>query len=163
MIISLIAAVGKNRAIGLNGDLPWKLRDDFKHFKKTTSGHFLIMGRKTFETLPSPLPNRTTLIVTNQKNYKAPQSCHVFHSVEKALDFCQEQKQEEVFVAGGGVIYKECLLLAHRFYLSLVDYEGEADTFFPPYDDVFKKIVTREKHPQDQHNDHEWELIVLEK
>jgi dihydrofolate reductase len=109
MIISMIAAVATNRVIGKDNDLVWRLPDDMKYFMETTQNHFVIMGRKNYESIPHkyrPLPNRVNIIITRQKDYKAS-DCIITNTIEEALDYARDQAQEEVFVIGGGQIYKQ--------------------------------------------------------
>src|ERR1700749_597303 len=120
MIISLIAAHSENRVIGKNNDLPWKLPDDMKYFMQTTKGHHVVMGRKNYDSLPEkfrPLPNRTNIVVTRQKAFKAP-GCIVSNSLEKALDICRNNGEREAFVIGGAEIYEASLPVANRLYLT---------------------------------------------
>ena len=106
-MITLIAAAGLNNELGKNNDLLWHLPNDFKRFKAITSGHYIIMGRKTFESFPKPLPNRTHIIISRDHNYKAPDGCFVVNSIEKALEICP--KKETIFIIGGGEIYKQSI------------------------------------------------------
>lgn len=140
MKISLVAAVALNNAIGKNNDLLWHLPADFKHFKNTTSGHFILMGRKTFESFPKPLPNRSHLIITRQHDYKVPDNCFVFKDIEEALNFAKEQEQEVVYVIGGGEIYKETIGLANELIITHVNASfPDADVFFPEIASYWKK------------------------
>jgi len=132
MKISIIAAVAKNGAIGRSGKLLWSLPDDLKNFKKITSGRIVIMGRKTYESIGRPLPNRQNVVVTSQKKYKAL-GCLVVNSIEDALNYVREVSQE-VFVIGGGEIYKQALPYTDKMYLTIVDCKPKADTFFPKFD-----------------------------
>lgn len=136
-MISQIAAMSKNRVIGVKNDLPWNIPEDMKFFKDTTRGHICIMGRKTFESMGAkPLPKRLNVIVTRQKDY-APEGTVVFSSVEEALEFAKQEikkKSEwgnEIFICGGGEIYAQTLPLADRVYLTVIDKEYEGDAFFP--------------------------------
>lgn len=147
-MITLVAAIAENNAIGLNNDLLWHLPDDFKHFKAITSGHFIIMGRKTFESFPKPLPNRTHLIISRQKDYTAPEGCLVFSSLADAIAFAEGQ--EEVFVIGGGEIYKQALPLADKLELTRVHSNFEADTFFPDFDQNQWVLTKDNIHEQDE-------------
>ncbi len=142
--INLIAAVGKNRVLGKDNKLIWKLPGDLPRFKAITTGHPIVMGRKTFESFGSkPLPNRTNVIITRNKEFNAP-GCIVCSSLEEALKKAGEI-DKEIFIIGGGEIYKESISLADRLYLTVVDAEAEGDTFFPDYSD-FKKVVSSEDH-----------------
>lgn len=137
-MLSLIACIGKNRALGKNNKLLWHIPEDLKHFKKITQGHSVIMGRKTFVSLRKPLVNRVNIIVTHDQNYQAP-GCFVFNSLTKAISFAKT-KSSEVFVIGGGQIYSQALSLADKLYLTIVETSAKADAFFPDYSD-FKKII----------------------
>lgn len=143
-MISMICAVGKNLAIGRNNQLLWDIPEDMQHFKQTTMGRTVIMGDRTFESIGKPLPGRKNIVVTLQENYQAP-GCEVSHSLEETL---KEYKNspEDVFVIGGGTIYRLALPYAYKLYLTIVDdAPKDADTFFPDYSD-FKNIVSREDH-----------------
>ncbi len=146
-MITLIAAAAENNALGKNNDLIWHLPNDFKRFKSITSGHYIIMGRKTFESFPKPLPNRTHVIITRQKNYN-PENCIVVNSLEKAIEICP--KDEDVFVIGGGEIYKQSIAIADKIELTRVHSTFEADTFFPEIDTNIWDLVEEEFHPKDE-------------
>lgn len=143
MLITLIAALAKNRAIGFQNQLLFHIPADLEHFKRSTLGHTVIMGRRTFESLPKgPLPNRRNIVLSRQ--LASIGGCEVYHSLSEALRACEGEP--EVFVIGGGSVYREALPLAHRLLLTLVDQDADhADAFFPPYDDW--KLVYSEPHP----------------
>jgi len=143
-IISAIAAIGKNRELGRKGKLIWRIPEDMKHFIALTKGHSVIMGRKTFESLPNgALPNRVNIVVTRNADYKAP-GCIVVQSVEKAITEAKKHDSEEIFIIGGGEIYNLAMHLTNRLYLTIVDAEDkEADTFFPEYS-KFDKVISKE-------------------
>ena len=146
--VILIAAAGEANELGRDGDLPWHLPDDFAHFKKATSGHPIIMGRKTFETFPKPLPNRWHLIVTRDRDYAAGHpGCTVVHSLEAALQAVASR--EKAFVIGGGEIYRQALPFATQIILTRVHGNFEADTFFPELDPGAWELVQSEHHPRD--------------
>lgn len=146
-MVILIAAAAKNNALGKNNDLIWHLPDDFKRFKAITSGHYIIMGRKTFESFPKPLPNRTHVVISRQKGYQ-PEGCIVVDSVEKALAI--SPKNENIFIIGGGEIYTLGLPFAQKIELTRVDNDFEADVFFPEIDLEEWKMVEEEFHPKDE-------------
>ena len=146
-MITLIAAAAENNALGKNNDLIWHLPDDFKRFKAITSGHYIIMGRKTFESFPKPLPNRTHVIITRQKNYN-PENCIVVNSLEKAIEICP--KDEDIFVIGGGEIYQQSIAIADKIELTRVHSTFKADTFFPEIDTTIWELVQEEFHPKDE-------------
>lgn len=148
--ISIIVAMDRNRAIGKTklgvGKLLWDIPADLKRFRELTSGHPIIMGRRTFESILSyrgkPLPNRTNIVVTHDKDFKH-EGVLVCYSIEEALKKAKEIEQNEVFIIGGGQIYNQAFPLIDRIYLTLVEGEYDADTFFPDYSD-FKKVISEE-------------------
>ena len=146
-MVILIAAAAKNNALGKNNDLIWHLPNDFKRFKAITSGHYIIMGRKTFESFPKPLPNRTHVVITRQKGYQ-PEGCIVVDSIEKALAI--SPKNENVFIIGGGEIYTLGLPFAQKIELTRVHNDFEADVFFPEIDLKQWKLIEEEFHLKDE-------------
>lgn len=131
MSISMIAAIGKNRELGKNNDLIWHFKEDMKFFRETTTGNTVVMGRKTFESLPHALPNRRNIVITTNKDYIA-EGAEVVTSVEEALEIT---KSDNVFIIGGGRIYNEFLKYSDKLYLTEIDAEcDDADTFFPEFD-----------------------------
>lgn len=130
-MLSIIAAVSKNWVIGKDGKLPWRLPEDLKRFKELTTGHPIIMGRKTYESIGRPLPYRRNIVITRDMNYEAPE-CLVVHSVEEALDAANPVN--EVFCIGGEEIYKEFLPLADKIYLTKINKDFDGDAFFPVVD-----------------------------
>ncbi|WP_432672773.1 dihydrofolate reductase [Flavobacterium sp. SM2513] len=153
-MITLIAAAAENNALGKNNELVWHLPDDFKRFKQLTSGHFIIMGRKTFESFPKPLPNRTHIIITRQKYYAEKinsDSCIVVDSIEDAI--AKTNSNDENFIIGGGEIYKLSLPFADKIELTRVHGTFDADAFFPEIDKNNWNLVNEEYHPKDEkHN-----------
>ncbi len=140
-MISLIAILGTNRAIGIEGELVWYISEDLARFKKLTTGHPVIMGRKTFESIGHPLPDRTNIILSRNNSYHAD-GCSVCHDIEEALNSITA---EEIFIIGGGEIYKQTIHLADRIYLTLVQDKPDADTFFPDYSE-FTTVIADEQH-----------------
>lgn len=151
MIVSLIAAMDKKRGIGLGNQLPWRLPADLKRFRELTMGHHLIVGRKTFDSIGKPLPGRQMIIVTRDCNFQA-EGCLISHSPDEAIQMARRRGESEVFVIGGAEIYKQSFAFADRIYLTLIDAEVEADTFFPEFDE--QKWDERETvfHPADEKN-----------
>ncbi|WP_296686074.1 dihydrofolate reductase [Flavobacterium sp.] len=127
-MIVMIAAVAENNALGKDNELVWHLPNDFKRFKELTSGHYIIMGRKTFESFPKPLPNRTHVVITRQQNYQ-PDGCIVVNSIENAIKACPEN--ETIYIIGGGEIYNQALAFSDTIEITKVHGEFEADAFFP--------------------------------
>lgn len=126
--LSLIAAMARNRAIGLANVLPWRLPEDLKHFKALTMGHHMIMGRKTYESLGRPLPGRTSVIVTRSPVFQAP-GCIVVNSIDNAISACQGD--DEIFFVGGAELYRQAIALADRLYLTEIQTDFPGDAFFP--------------------------------
>ncbi|ESU21626.1 dihydrofolate reductase [Flavobacterium cauense R2A-7] len=147
-MITIIAAAAANNALGKDNDLIWHLPDDFKRFKQITTGHFIVMGRKTFESFPKPLPNRTHVIITRQEDYTAPEGCIVVNSLKKAIDTCP--KDEDIFIIGGGEIYQQSMSIADKIELTRVLTTPEADTFFPEINPEEWELVFEEFHPKDE-------------
>jgi dihydrofolate reductase len=143
--ISMIAAIGAtNRVLGTNNDLIWKISDDLKRFKQLTTGHPIIMGRKTYESIGRPLPNRTNIVITHKYDF-APEGVKVVHSLEEAFAEASLVEQEEIFVIGGGDIYTQAIPFADRLYLTLVHEDKDGDIFFPEFFE-FTKLITQEDH-----------------
>lgn len=149
--ITIIAAASTNNALGKNNDLLWHLPDDFKRFKKHTSGHHIIMGRKTFESLPGILPNRIHVVITRDVSY-CPDNVIVVHSLEEALAITD--KDSCPFIIGGGEIYKLAMHYADVIELTRIHHVFEADTFFPDIDTNLWKLAKEEFHDVDQHHDY---------
>ncbi len=152
-MIIMIAAVAENNALGKNNELVWHLPNDFKRFKSLTTGHHIIMGRKTFESFPKPLPNRTHVIITRQKDYK-PEGCIVVDSIEKAIAVCPEN--ETSFIIGGGEIYNLGLPYADKLEITRVHHSFEADAFFPEIDPVDWNEIQAEFNPKDDNHKFEY-------
>ncbi len=141
MKINIIAAIGPNRELGKDNKLLWHISEDLKRFKDLTMGKVVIMGRKTYESLKKPLSNRINIIITRNQNYKIDK-CLVVNSLEEAME--KSKTSGEAFIIGGGEIYKQALPYAQKLYLTIVEGQFEADTFFPDYSE-FKKIVFQRK------------------
>ncbi len=150
-MITLIAAAAENNALGKNNDLLWHLPDDFKRFKQLTSHHYIVMGRKTFESFPKPLPNRTHVIITRQQNYHYP-DCIVVDSLKAAIAVCP--KNETIFVIGGGEIYQQSIGIADCVELTRVHTTLDADTFFPELDPTEWQLTFEEFHPKDEKHEY---------
>ncbi|SDS15225.1 dihydrofolate reductase [Gillisia sp. Hel1_33_143] len=159
-MLTIIAAAGENNALGKENDLVWHLPDDFKRFKELTSGHHIIMGRKTFESFPKPLPKRTHLVITRKDNYKK-EGIIVVHSIERAIEFSNEDPQ--TFIIGGGEIYKMGLELADRIELTRVHGTFEADTFFPEIDESKWDLVSKVFHDKDEKHDYAFTYLTYDR
>ncbi|MBX2955056.1 MAG: dihydrofolate reductase [Cyclobacteriaceae bacterium] len=165
MTISLIAALTENRVIGKNNDLPWHLPDDMKYFMQTTKGHPVIMGRKNYDSIPEkfrPLPNRTNIVVTRQRDFVAD-GCIVVHSLEEALDEATNIVTDEIFIIGGAEIYRQGLPKANKLYLTEILATLDGDTYFPEFDTRSWKEVSRLHHPADDRHRYPFDFVVYEK
>ncbi len=162
-MISIISAIGKNNEIGKKNDLLWNLPADMKHFRETTRGHTVIMGQKTFESLNSPLPNRRNIVITQDKNYLR-HGVDVVYSPEEALDsaktaFIQNAKDEEIFVIGGGQIYKLFIDKADKLYITHVDGKFlDAEIFFPIIEESKWQKIKSKKYQKDEQNKYNLEF-----
>ncbi len=161
MILSAIAAIGKNNELGKGNDLVFKMPADMKYFRDTTRGHAIIMGRKNFESLPAgPLPNRRNIVITRNTDYK-PDGVEIVHSLEEALALFKDSN-EEVFNIGGGEIFRMAMPLTDRLYITRVDATCDADVFFPEIGPEWREM-SREEHPADAENAWPYTFIMYEK
>jgi dihydrofolate reductase len=142
LIISIIVAMDRKRGIGVDNKLPWRLPADLKRFRELTMGHHIIVGRKTYESIGKPLPGRRMIIVTHNRSYRT-EGCDVAYSIEEAIRIARERGESEVFICGGSEIYECSLPLAERIYLTIVDADVAADTFFPVWDE--REWIQQEK------------------
>ena len=157
--ISIIVAHSRNMAIGKANALVWHLPDDLKRFKKLTTNHPIIMGRKTYQSIGKPLPGRTNIVVTRDINLEIS-GCIVVHSAIEAVKKAKEIDQEEVFIIGGAEIYKETLPLVDRLYVTTVDMDVDGDAFFPEYSNIFTKKISEESG---EHDGLKYSYLILEK
>ncbi|MBI9054037.1 MAG: dihydrofolate reductase [Bacteroidales bacterium] len=159
-MLSIIVAVAENNVIGKDNGLIWKLPRDMKHFKETTTGHYIIMGRKTFESNGRPLPNRTNVIITRDKNYKA-EGCVIVHSLEDAIK--EAKNDSEAFIIGGGVIYDLSMPLVDRIYLTKIRHTFEGDTLFPELNMDNWNITEKRDFEPDEKNEYPFTILTLDK
>tara|TARA_R110000868_G_scaffold28547_9_gene106995 strand:+ start:7139 stop:8065 length:927 start_codon:yes stop_codon:yes gene_type:complete len=159
--LTVIVAAAENDAIGLGNKLIWHLSDDLKRFKNLTNGHHIIMGRKTFESFPKPLPNRTHVVITRQADYKVPEGVIIVNSLEDAIDASKNDTQP--FIIGGGQIYKQAMTLADKIELTRVHERFEADTYFPKIDLTVWKETANVFHKKDADHDHEFSFLTYER
>ncbi len=145
-MITIIAAVGLNNELGKNNDLMWHLPKDFKRFKEITTGNYIIMGRKTFESFPNPLPNRTHVIISRQENYHQ-ENCIIVDSLKKAIEVCP--KSENIFIIGGGQIYNQAINIADKLDITRVHGNFDADVFFPEINLDYWQLDYDEHHFKD--------------
>lgn len=162
VMINIIVAIGEgNRVIGDKGKLPWNIPEDLKRFKMLTTGHPVIMGRNTFLSIGRVLPNRTNIVLSDMSWSDAPDGVVVARSLEDALEKAKSAPgSEEVFVIGGGMVYKEALSVADRLYLTLIHGSFNGDAFFPEYEKIFSKVMSREARGSEGFR---YEFLVLER
>ena len=158
-MISIIFAMGKNNAIGYNNKMPWHLPADLAYFKKVTMGQPVIMGRKTFESIGKPLPHRTNIVITRDKSFSVD-GCITADSIEKAKE---QVNGSEAFIIGGAEIYAAFLPIADKLYITEIDSDFEADTFFPKIDYAEWKLVSSQAGVKDEKNPYDYKFLVYEK
>ena len=161
MKVSLIAAVARNRVIGRDNDVPWKLPADLRRFKQLTMGHAMLMGRRTFESIGSkPLPGRPLIVVSRRPG---PDGVRMARSVQEGIDLAREAGETELFVAGGTEIYREALPVADRLYLTRIEEDVPGDAYFPEYDETQWRLVDREDHEPDEEAPFAWSFEVYDR
>lgn len=160
MLLSLIVAVAQNGVIGRDNQLIWHLPNDLKQFKRLTTGHPIIMGRKTFDSIGKPLPNRTSIVITRSKEW-AHEGVVVVHSIEEAIAAAQQTQTDEAFVIGGAEIYRKMLPLADKLYLTEVKADFEGDAYFEAISNNEWKEVSRVSHPVDEKHTVPFDFVEL--
>jgi dihydrofolate reductase len=166
MILSLVAAVAENGVIGRDGRLPWRLSADLRRFRALTTGHPIIMGRRTWDSIGRPLPGRTSIVVTRQTRFDTPHpEVHIVHSFDEALEAATKAPggESQSFVIGGAEVYAAALPYATRLYLTRVLAEVEGDARFPPLDWLEWTLMTTENHPADAKNEYAHSFEVYER
>ncbi|MBU8968780.1 type 3 dihydrofolate reductase [Bacillus altitudinis] len=159
-MISMIVATGKDRVIGKDNQMPWHLPADLAYFKKVTSGHSIVMGRKTFESIGRALPNRRNIVLTTSSSFQA-EGCEVFHSIDDILTIAKTE--EELLIIGGSKLYEEMMPYADRLYITHIHHSFEGDRFFPYYDEDHWTVVSREKGHRDEKNPYNYEFVVYDR
>jgi dihydrofolate reductase len=162
MIISMLLAADEQNGIGINNGLLCHLPADLKYFKQVTTGHCIAMGRKTFDSIGKPLPNRTNIVITRNKHL-AIEGCVMAGSIEEAIAFARKQNETELVIIGGGVIFKETLPITDKIYFTRIHHTFEADTFFPVIDESEFKMVKNEFHAPDEKNAYPYSFQVFER
>lgn len=165
MEIAMIAAVAENGVIGKDNDLVWSLPDDMKYFMNTTKDHFIVLGRKNYESIPPkfrPLPNRTNVVITRQPAFKLD-NAQVVHSLEEAIGLCKKHKQKKIFIIGGGQIYEQALTQTDTLYITEIHHAFEGDTFFPEYNKEEWEEVSRIHHPVDDKHKYPFDFVVYKR
>ncbi|MDX1409539.1 MAG: dihydrofolate reductase [Saprospiraceae bacterium] len=162
MLISAIAAMSRNRVIGKDNQIPWYLPGDLKFFKRTTTGHHIIMGRKNYQSIGKPLPNRTNVVITRNPFFMST-GCVVVHSIEEGIQVAHEHGETEAFIIGGGEIYAQAMPLLDRIYLTTVDLETEGDVFFPEFDETAWVTKSSEQYAAGGRDPYNYTIQILER
>lgn len=160
-LLSIMVAMGKDRTIGKDNDLPWHLPNDLKYFRTITTGHTIIMGRKTHESIGKALPNRRNVVITRDASYEAAEGCIVTHSLDDAMQLVQGD--EEAFIIGGAEIIQMFLARADRLYLTYIDEEFHGDVFLPPLQDEDWQLVSTTPGETDERNPYRYEFRVYDR
>lgn len=165
MILSVIVAMAHNRVIGLNNQMPWHLPADLAWFKKNTLNKPVIMGRKTFESIGRPLPNRHNIVISRQIEPSDNKISNVswVKSIDEAISLAQAQQPDEVFIIGGGNIYQQVLPLIDRLYLTHIDAELQGDTYFPDYLPEQWQVIYQQDHQADEKNSYPYQFEILQR
>jgi dihydrofolate reductase len=161
-IISAIVAMSENRVIGDHNQLPWHLPADLRHFKTLTKGHPILMGRKTFESIGRPLPNRTNIVITSNPEFKTP-GCIVVNSIDEAIQHAKQNDNKEIFIIGGANVYQQCMSSVSRIYLTIVHEEFEGDAFFPELNMNEWIEMESNTHAADDENEYSYTFLTLER
>ena len=159
-MVSLIVAMTENNVIGLHGDMPWRLSNDLRRFKRITMGHHMLMGRKTFDSIGQALPGRTTVVISRSATYDDP-NIRVARSLEQAIELAAGD--DEIFVTGGAQIYGIALPIADRIHLTRIHVELEGDTFFPDVDWTEWQLTDEQRNRADEKNDYDHSFLTFER
>ncbi|HXH18768.1 MAG TPA: dihydrofolate reductase [Chitinophagales bacterium] len=158
-MVSIIAAASENNVIGKDNQIPWRLPADMRYFKSMTKGHVVVMGRKTFESLGKPLAGRVNIVITRKKDFH-PEGVIVAPDIHQAMEKARQFSGKEIFIIGGGEIYRQSLHLADRIYLTRIHRHFDGDTFFPDLPPGKWKIISEESHQPDEKNPHSYSFIT---
>lgn len=161
-MLSHMVAASENNIIGANNDIPWKLSTDFKYFKNKTWGMPVIMGRKSFDAMKTALPGRINIVITRRTDWH-PEDVFISHTINDAIKKAKESEAKEIFIIGGGKIFKETIDIVDRIYLTRVHAKVEGDTYYPEIDKSVWKLVSSESHPADAKNNYPYTFEVWEK
>lgn len=161
-MLSLIVAMDKNRVIGLDNEMPWHLPNDLRYFKERTTGHTIIMGRKTFDSLGRVLPNRKHIVLTRSKR-DFPEGVEVIHKIDDIFQYVKENQDEEIFIIGGGELFKLMLPHVDKMYITEIDEEFAGDVYFPFFEEAEWKLISKKKGPKDERNPHDYYHLVYER
>ena len=162
MIISAIVAMNPDGLIGDQNKIPWHLPADLKYFKKITLGHHILMGRKCFDSIGKSLPGRKNIVVTKNPTFIVT-DCIITNSIEEGILIAQQNKEEEMFIIGGGEIYRQSMHLVNKLYLTMVQFSGSGDVFFPQIDYNEWSLISDEKHTSDDKNNYDYSFLIYKR
>lgn len=162
MIISAIVAMNPDGLIGDQNKIPWHLPADLKYFKKITLGHHILMGRKCFDSIGKSLPGRKNIVVTKNPTFIVT-DCIITNSIEEGILIAQQNKEEEMFILGGGEIYRQSMHLVNKLYLTMVQFNGSGDVFFPQIDYNEWSLISDEKHTSDDKNNYDYSFLIYKR
>jgi dihydrofolate reductase len=160
-MISLIVATAKNRVIGKDNRMPWRLPADMAYFKQTTMGHPVVMGRKTYESIGKQLSGRRNIILTRDPDFRA-EGCEICHSIEAVLAVARSGEEQEFFIIGGDSVYSALFPFADRLYLTLIEKDFEGDAFFPEIDAQKWRLVSQTQGETNEKNPYEYSFLIYE-
>ncbi len=163
MKITIIVAKSSNNVIGKENQLVWRLQSDLQLFKRHTTGHHLIMGRKTYESVGKPLPNRTSIVITRNTDFTLPEGHYTVHSIEEAVQICIAKKLDQVFIIGGAEIYAQAMSFADEMMVTEVHAVVDGDAFFPDIDKQIWKSISREHFPKDANNEFAFDFVIYKR
>lgn len=161
-MLSLIVAMDKNRVIGADNGIPWHLPNDLRHFKNVTTGHTIVMGRKTFDSIGRVLPKRKHIVIT-RSNRTFPEGVMVVRDVDAVLNYAKVHPDEEIFIIGGGEIFKQMLPYADKMYITWIDESFEGDVYFPEFDESEWEMVSKVKGEKNEENPYDYYFITYER
>ncbi|MFZ3579340.1 dihydrofolate reductase [Virgibacillus sp. DJP39] len=162
-MLSFVVAMDRNRAIGLNNDLPWYLPQDLKFFKEKTTGHTMIMGRKTYDSLGKPLPNRKTVVLTSQDTNSYPEEVEVIRDINTIKEWNNQNPEKEFFVIGGATIFEQVLPFVDRMYITWIEESFEGDTHFPAFSEDNWNLTSKEKGEKNEKNPYDYYFLQYDR
>lgn len=162
MKISAIVAASKNWVIGKDNEIPWYVPNDLRYFRRMTLGHHIILGRKNYESIGKPLPKRTNLIISRDTNFEAP-GCHVFNSIDEAIKFAKKNKEDELFICGGGQIYIQTMDKVDKLYFTEIEAVIEGDVYFPEIDPSEWELISTERNQADDRHEYGYNFMIYER
>lgn len=161
-MISFVVAMDQNRVIGFNNDMPWHLPNDLRHFKNITTGHTIVMGRKTFDSIGRVLPNRKHIVLTRSEQ-SFPEEVEVVRNTDEILQYAKDHEAEEIFIIGGGELFKQMMPYVDKMYITLIEESFEGDVFFPEFDESEWELIEKEKGEKDERNPYNYYFLTYER